>query len=34
MLMTKNGKEAIEFIENENPDLILTDIMMGYVDGL
>lgn len=34
MLMAKNGKEAIEFIENENPDLILTDIMMDYMTGL
>jgi len=34
LLMAKNGKEAIELIENENPDLILTDIMMDYVSGL
>lgn len=34
MLMATNGKEAIEFIENEDPDLILTDVMMDYVSGL
>ena len=32
--MAKNGKEAIELIEAENPNLILTDIMMDYVIGL
>tara|TARA_R110001606_G_scaffold78220_1_gene180904 strand:+ start:32916 stop:33284 length:369 start_codon:yes stop_codon:yes gene_type:complete len=34
LLIAKNGKEAIEFIEEENPDLILTDVMMDYVSGL
>lgn len=34
LLMAKNGKEAIELIETEKPDLILTDIMMDYVSGL
>ena len=34
LLMAENGKQAIEFIENENPDLVLTDIMMDYVSGL
>jgi DNA-binding response OmpR family regulator len=34
LLIAKNGKEAIELIETENPDLILTDIMMDYVSGL
>lgn len=34
LLMATNGKEAIEFIEKENPDLILTDVMMDYVSGL
>lgn len=34
LLMAENGKQALEFIENENPDLILTDIMMDYVSGL
>lgn len=34
LLIAKNGKEAIEFIENENPDIILTDVMMDYVSGL
>ena len=34
LLMASNGKKAIEFIEAENPDLILTDIMMDYFSGL
>lgn len=34
MLMAKDWKQDIEFIENDNPDLILTDVMMGYLIGL
>lgn len=34
LFMAKNGKEAIELIESENPDLILTDVMMDYASGL
>jgi DNA-binding response OmpR family regulator len=34
LLIAKNGKEAIELIEKEDPDLILTDVMMDYVSGL
>ena len=34
LLIAKNGKEALELIETENPDLILTDVMMDYVSGL
>jgi len=30
----KNGKEAIEFLENNNTDLVITDICMPFVDGL
>ena len=30
----ENGKEAIEFLQAEDVDLILTDICMPYVDGL
>lgn len=29
-----DGKEGMEKIESEKPDLILTDIMMPYVSGL
>ena len=34
LLMAVDGKEAIEIIENNNPDLIITDIMMPFVSGL
>lgn len=30
----KNGKEAIEIIEEEVPDIVITDICMPYVDGM
>ncbi|MDD3722177.1 MAG: response regulator transcription factor [Lutibacter sp.] len=29
-----DGKEAIELIEQHNPELILTDIMMPFISGL
>tara|TARA_R110000868_G_scaffold401085_1_gene676385 strand:+ start:1254 stop:1622 length:369 start_codon:yes stop_codon:yes gene_type:complete len=34
LFIAVNGKEAIEIIEEHNPDLILTDIMMPFVSGL
>lgn len=34
LLIAKDGKEAIDFVENQNPDLVLTDIMMPYFSGL
>jgi len=34
LLMAVDGKEAIELIENHNPDLVLTDIMMPFFSGL
>ncbi len=34
LLMAVDGKEAIELIENDKPDLIITDIMMPFVSGL
>ncbi|MCW2119830.1 response regulator [Flavobacterium sp. 7A] len=34
LLIAVNGKEAIELIEEHNPDMILTDIMMPFVSGL
>lgn len=30
----KNGKEAIEAIEKEVPDIVITDICMPYIDGM
>jgi len=29
-----NGRQAAEMIEQESPDLVLSDIMMPYVNGL
>lgn len=34
LFIAVNGKEAIQLIEENNPDLILTDIMMPFVSGL
>jgi DNA-binding response OmpR family regulator len=34
LLTAKNGKDAIELIEKNNPELILTDIMMPFMSGL
>jgi len=30
----ENGKEALEIIKTESPDLIVADIMMPFVNGL
>jgi DNA-binding response OmpR family regulator len=34
LFIAVDGKEAIELIENDKPDLIITDIMMPFVSGL
>jgi len=34
VLVAEDGKKAIELIEEHNPNLILTDIMMPFVSGL
>lgn len=34
LLIAENGKEAIKLIEEHNPALILTDIMMPFISGL
>jgi DNA-binding response OmpR family regulator len=34
VITTTDGKEAIEQIEKQQPDLIITDIMMPYASGL
>jgi len=34
LLMATDGKEALNLIENHEPDLIITDIMMPFVSGL
>lgn len=33
ILVANNGQEALEVIRNENPDLILLDVMMSGMDG-
>lgn len=30
----ENGKEALDYIESENPDAVLTDILMPEMEGL
>ncbi|RXP63563.1 response regulator [Lutibacter sp. HS1-25] len=34
LFIAANGKEAIELIEEHQPELILSDIMMPYISGL
>ena len=34
VIVTKDGMEALEKIDELNPDLIITDIMMPYSSGL
>ncbi len=34
VLKAENGKEALEIIKAEQPDLIVADIMMPFVSGL
>ena len=34
LFMAKDGKDAIELIETQEPDLIITDIMMPFISGL
>jgi DNA-binding response OmpR family regulator len=34
VITTDNGREALALITTENPDLVITDIMMPYVSGL
>ena len=34
LFIALDGKQAIELIEEHNPDVILTDIMMDYFSGL
>ncbi len=33
-LVAHDGKQAIEIIENDQPDLILSDIMLPFISGL
>ncbi|NOZ34758.1 MAG: response regulator [Chlorobi bacterium] len=29
-----NGKEAVSFCENNKPDIVITDILMPFMDGI
>ena len=33
-LTAKNGKEALQKIQDEAPDMVVADVMMPYVNGL
>lgn len=34
IVWAKDGEEALRFVKSENPDLVITDIMMPYINGL
>jgi len=34
VLEASNGKHAMEFLKNESPDLVITDIIMEEMDGV
>lgn len=34
VITTEDGRKAMEFIEKENPDIVITDIMMPYASGM
>lgn len=34
VLTAVNGKEALEVIEKELPDMVISDVMMPYIDGI
>ena len=34
VMIAKNGKEALDLIDKESPDLIVADIQMPFVSGL
>ena len=33
LLLAENGKDAIEFVRTENPELVILDVMMPGMDG-
>lgn len=33
LLVATNGREALELIQSESPDLVFLDVMMPYVNG-
>ena len=34
VILTRNGKDAIEIIQNQDVDLVISDIMMPFASGL
>lgn len=34
LFIATDGKQAVDLIENEHPDLVLSDVMMPFISGL
>ena len=34
VLLAKDGKQALQLIQDESPDMVIADVMMPYVTGL
>lgn len=34
VMIAKDGKEALQLIQDEQPDMVIADVMMPYVTGL